>query len=433
MPVNLTTPDPKTLLAVPGVELGIAEANIRKANRKDLLVIRLAVNSKVAGVFTQNRFCAAPVTLCREHLAKNGGIRALVINTGCANAGTGAEGLKHAQETCLEAARILGGRLAQGHLGPLALALGHPGPAPHAVQPSEILPFSTGVILEPLPIERVKAGLPAAVADLRADNWFVAAHAIMTTDTVAKAASQQIRLQGKTITITGIAKGAGMIKPNMATMLGFIGCDAAMSQPLLQALTKYAADRSFNRITVDGDTSTNDSFIVMATAAAGNVEISDSTSADYTALRDGITAVSAQLAQAIVRDGEGATKFITIKVERGGNENECAKIAYAIGHSPLVKTAFFASDPNLGRILAAIGYAGIDDLDVDKIAVYLDDVLVAQNGGRAPSYTEADGQRVMKQSEITIRVLLNRGVAATTVWTCDFSYDYVKINADYRS
>ena len=415
MPVNLNPPESDNLLAIPGVELGITEAGIRKANRKDLLVMRLAPNSKVAGVFTQNRFCAAPVMLCREHLAKGDGIRALVVNTGCANAGTGDEGLKRAQETCLEAARILGG------LGPLN------------VQASQVLPFSTGVILEPLPIERIKAGLPGAVANLKADNWFAAAHAIMTTDTVAKAASKQIKLQDKTITITGIAKGAGMIRPNMATMLGYLACDAAISQPLLQTLTKYAADRSFNRITVDGDTSTNDSFIVMATGVAGNVEIGEITSADYIALRDAITEVSVQLAQAIVRDGEGATKFITIKVEEGANEDECAKVAYAIGHSPLVKTAFFASDPNLGRILAAIGYAGIDDLNVSNIAVYLDDVLVAQNGGRAPSYTEAEGQRVMKQSEITIRVVLNRGSATTTVWTCDFSYDYVKINADYRS
>ncbi len=409
MPVNLSVPDAKTLLPVPGLELGITAAGIRKANRKDLLVMRLAANSKVAGVFTQNRFCAAPVTLCREHLAKGDGIRALVVNTGCANAGTGADGLKRAQETCLEAARIL------------------------ALQPSQILPFSTGVILEPLPIDRVKAGLPGAVADLKSDNWFAAAHAIMTTDTVAKAASKQIKLQNKIITITGIAKGAGMIRPNMATMLGYVACDAAISQPLLQSLAKYAADRSFNRITVDGDTSTNDSFIVMATGVAGNTEIADAANADYLALRDAITEVSAQLAQAIVRDGEGATKFITIKVEQGGSESECAKVGYAIGHSPLVKTAFFASDPNLGRILAAIGYAGIDDLNVDKICIYLDDVLVAENGGRAASYTEADGQRVMQQSEITIRVVLNRGSAATTVWTCDFSYDYVKINADYRS
>ncbi|MEO5861164.1 MAG: bifunctional glutamate N-acetyltransferase/amino-acid acetyltransferase ArgJ [Burkholderiales bacterium] len=415
MPVNLTSPDSKHLLPVPGVELGVTEAGIRNANRKDLLVMRLAVDSKVAGVFTQNRFCAAPVTLCRAHLAQNSGIRSLVVNTGCANAGTGAEGLERARETCLEAARIL------------ALALGH------AVQPSQVLPFSTGVILEPLPIERVKAGLPAAVSDLKADNWFVAAHAIMTTDTVAKAASKQIELHGKVITITGIAKGAGMIKPNMATMLGFVACDAAISQPLLQSLTAYSAARSFNRITVDGDTSTNDSFIVMATGAAGNVEIIDAASADYAALRDGIADVSALLAQAIVRDGEGATKFITIKVEQGRDEDECAKIAYAIGHSPLVKTAFFASDPNLGRILAAIGNAGVEDLDVGKIEVYLDEVLVAQNGGRAATYSEADGQRVMKQSEIGIRVVLNRGAATTTVWTCDLSYDYVKINADYRS
>ncbi len=409
MPVNLNPPDSDKLLPVPGVELGITEAGIRKANRKDLLVMRFAPNSKVAGVFTQNRFCAAPVILCREHLEADDGIRALVVNTGCANAGTGQEGLKRALETCLEAARILG------------------------FGTSQVLPFSTGVILEPLPIERIKAGLPGAVADLKTDNWFAAAHAIMTTDTVAKAASRQIKLQNKSITITGIAKGAGMIRPNMATMLGYVACDAAISQPLLQTLTKYAADRSFNRITVDGDTSTNDSFIVIATGVAGNVEIIDGESADYVALRDAITEVSAQLAQAIVRDGEGATKFITIKVEAGANAEECAKVAYAIGHSPLVKTAFFASDPNLGRILAAIGYAGIDDLNVDQIAVYLDDVLVAENGGRSLRYTEAEGQRVMKQSEITIRVVLNRGNATTSVWTCDFSYDYVKINADYRS
>ena len=409
MPVNLNPPDPKSLLPVPGVELGIAEAGIRKANRKDLLMMRFAANSKVAGVFTQNRFCAAPVTVCREHLATNVGIRALVVNTGCANAGTGEFGLKNAKETCREAARIL------------------------ALQPSQVLPFSTGVILEPLPIERVKAGLPACVADLKADNWFNAAHAIMTTDTVAKAVSKQFTLQGKTITITGIAKGAGMIRPNMATMLGYVACDAAISQPLLQELTKYAADRSFNRITVDGDTSTNDSFIVIATGQAGNGEIIDAHSADYITLRDAVTDVSAQLAQAIIRDGEGATKFMTIQVEQGRNEDECSKIAYAIGHSPLVKTAFFASDPNLGRILAAIGYAGVDDLDVNKLSVFLDDVLVAEKGGRAASYNEEDGKRVMKKSEIVIRVVLNRGSASTTVWTCDFSYDYVKINADYRS
>ena len=409
MPVNLNPPDPKSLLPVPGVELGIAEAGIRKANRKDLLMMRFAANSKVAGVFTQNRFCAAPVTVCREHLATNVGIRALVVNTGCANAGTGEFGLKNAKETCREAARIL------------------------ALQPSQVLPFSTGVILEPLPIERVKAGLPACVADLKADNWFNAAHAIMTTDTVAKAASKQFTLQGKTITITGIAKGAGMIRPNMATMLGYVACDAAISQPLLQELTKYAADRSFNRITVDGDTSTNDSFIVIATGQAGNGEIIDAHSADYITLRDAVTDVSAQLAQAIIRDGEGATKFMTIQVEQGRNEDECSKIAYAIGHSPLVKTAFFASDPNLGRILAAIGYAGVDDLDVNELSVFLDDVLVAEKGGRAASYNEEDGKRVMKKSEIVIRVVLNRGSASTTVWTCDFSYDYVKINADYRS
>ena len=409
MPVNLNPPDPKSLLPVPGVELGIAEAGIRKANRKDLLMMRFAPNSKVAGVFTQNRFCAAPVTVCREHLATNVGIRALVINTGCANAGTGESGLKNAKETCLEAARILG------------------------LEPSQVLPFSTGVILEPLPIERVTAGMPACVADFKTDNWFNAAHAIMTTDTVAKAASKQIKLQGNTVTITGMAKGAGMIRPDMATMLGYVACDALIGQSLLQELTKHAADHTFNRITVDGDTSTNDSFIVIATGLAGNAEIVDVHSADYRALRDAITDISARLAQAIIRDGEGATKFMTVQVEQGRDEGECAKIAYAIGHSPLVKTAFFASDPNLGRILAAIGYAGVDDLDVNKLSVYLDEVLVAEKGGRAASYLEDDGKRVMKKSEITIRVVLNRGTASTTVWTCDFSYDYVKINADYRS
>ena len=409
MPVNLNPPDPKSLLPVPGVELGIAEAGIRKANRKDLLMMRFAPNSKVAGVFTQNRFCAAPVTVCREHLATNVGIRALVINTGCANAGTGESGLKNAEETCLEAARILG------------------------LEPSQVLPFSTGVILEPLPIERVTAGMPACVADFKTDNWFNAAHAIMTTDTVAKAASKQIKLQGNTVTITGMAKGAGMIRPDMATMLGYVACDALIGQSLLQELTKHAADHTFNRITVDGDTSTNDSFIVIATGLAGNAEIVDVHSADYRALRDAITDISARLAQAIIRDGEGATKFMTVQVEQGRDEGECAKIAYAIGHSPLVKTAFFASDPNLGRILAAIGYAGVDDLDVNKLSVYLDEVLVAEKGGRAASYLEDDGKRVMKKSEITIRVVLNRGTASTTVWTCDFSYDYVKINADYRS
>jgi glutamate N-acetyltransferase/amino-acid N-acetyltransferase len=363
----------------------------------------------VAGVFTLNRFCAAPVVLCKSHLAAGQGIRALVVNTGNANAGTGEEGLNRARRTCAEVAKLLGCAEVQ------------------------VLPFSTGVILEPLPVEKIVAGLPAAVADLNESNWFNAAQAIMTTDIVSKAVSKQIRLGDTTVTVTGIAKGSGMIHPNMATMLGYVATDAALSQPLLEALVRHAADRSFNCITVDGDTSTNDSFMLIATGEAGVAEITDAASAHYAALRDAVTEVSQVLAQAIVRDGEGATKFMTIAVEDGASEAECRQVAYAIAHSPLVKTAFFASDPNLGRILAAIGYAGITDLDVDRLKLYLGDVLVAENGGRAASYQEQDGQRVMKEPEITVRVMLGRGSAAATVWTCDFSYDYVKINAEYRS
>ena len=408
MAVNLAAPDPSALLPIKGVRLGITEASVRKANRKDLLLIALAAGTRVAGVFTRNRFCAAPVTVARANL-QAGGIRALVVNTGCANAGTGDDGIARARQTCAEVARLLG------------------------CEPEQVLPFSTGVIMEPLPIERVVAGLPACIAGLSGDNWLHAAQAIMTTDTAPKAGSRQIRIDGKIINITGIAKGAGMIHPNMATMLGYVATDASISQALLNVLVAYAADKSFNRITVDGDTSTNDSFVLMATGKAGNTEITDSASAAYVQLRDAVTALSIELAQAIVRDGEGATKFMTVTVEGGKNAEESAKVAFAIAHSPLVKTAFFASDPNLGRILAAIGYAGIDDLDVTKINLYLDDVLVAERGGRAASYREEDGQRVMRQSEITVRVELNRGAVSETVWTCDFSYDYVKINADYRS
>jgi glutamate N-acetyltransferase/amino-acid N-acetyltransferase len=396
------------LLPVKGVELGFAEAHIRKPNRKDLLVMRLAPESRVAGVFTQNRFCAAPVMVCKEHLVAGNGIRALVVNTGNANAGTGEEGLMRARRTCEALAGLLN------------------------IADNQVLPFSTGVIMEPLPIDRIVAGLPASVENLREDNWANAAEAIMTTDIVAKAASRQVQLGGKTVTITGIAKGSGMIHPNMATMLGYIATDAVVAQPTLEAMIQHAVNRSFNCITVDGDTSTNDSLILIASGQAGNAEITEQ-SADYAALRDAVTEIAAVLAQAIVRDGEGATKFMTIKVEGGKDEAECRKVGYAIARSPLVKTAFFASDPNLGRILAAVGYAGIDDLDVSLIQLYLDDVLVAKNGGRAPSYQEADGQRVMKQPEITVRVQLGRGAAEATVWTCDFSYDYVKINADYRT
>ena len=409
MPVNLVAPDPASLHAVPGVRLGAAQASIRKSGRYDLLVLSLAEGASVAGVFTRNRFCAAPVQVCREHLASAAGIRALVINTGNANAGTGADGLARARKTCCALASLL------------------------QLSPSQVLPFSTGVIMESLPVERIEAGLPAAIAGLESDHWALAAQAIMTTDTVPKATSRQLTLAGRTVTVTGIAKGAGMIRPNMATMLGFVATDAAIAPGLLQALAQQAADASFNRITIDGDTSTNDSFMLIATHQAGNPVISALDSADGQALRDAVLDVSRQLAQAIVRDGEGATKFITVLVEGGLHEDECRLVAYAIAHSPLVKTAFFASDPNLGRILAAVGYAGIDDLDPTLIDLYLDDVHVAHQGGRHPAYQEADGQRVMKQPEITVRVQLHRGSASTTVWTCDLSHDYVSINADYRS
>jgi len=408
MPVKLTAPQASSLLPVKGVQLGFAEAYVKKPNRKDVLVIKLAEGSNVAGVFTKNRFCAAPVILCKEFLALNNGIRALLVNTGNANAGTGEDGLKRAQQSCDALAGLLG------------------------LHANQVLPFSTGVILEPLPVDKVIAGLPAAIANLKEDNWLNAAEAIMTTDIVAKGTSRQIQLGGKDITITGISKGSGMIHPNMATMLGYIATDAVVSQAALEQIIHYAVNKSFNCITVDGDTSTNDSLIVMATNQAGNAEIT-AESVDFAALRDAIADVAIELAQAIVRDGEGATKFMTVTVEGGKSEEECRKVAYAIAHSPLIKTAFFASDPNLGRILAAIGYAGIDDLDVNTLQLYLGDVLVAENGGRAASYLEEQGAAVMKESDILVRVVLNRGSENITIWTCDFSYDYVKINADYRS
>jgi glutamate N-acetyltransferase/amino-acid N-acetyltransferase len=412
MPVNLKSPDPKSLLPVRGVSLGVTEAGIRKANRKDLLVMKLAAGARVAGVFTKNRFCAAPVVVARQHLTMldpDASIRALVVNTGNANAGTGKEGMAGARRTCNDLAELMGCSSAQ------------------------VLPFSTGVIMEPLPVDRIAAGLPACLAGVREDNWFAAAQAIMTTDTLPKAASRRVKVGTAEVTVTGIAKGAGMIHPNMATLLGFVATDAKLALPLARALVAHAANRSFNCITVDGDTSTNDSFMLIATGAADMPEIDDAKSAEYQALADGVTAVAAELAQAIIRDGEGATKFITVRVEGGRKEEESRKVAYAIAHSPLVKTAFFASDPNLGRILAAVGYAGIADLAVDKVDLYLDDLLVVKNGGRSPDYREAHGQRVMKQAEITVRVLLNRGSAAATVWTCDLSHDYVTINAEYRT
>ena len=413
MPVKLIAPQASSLLPVRGVQLGFAEAHVRKPNRKDVLVLTLPENSRVAGVFTLNRFCAAPVILCKQYLAQTKGIRALLVNTGCANAGTGEDGLNRAKQSC----EALGGLL--------------------GLQANQILPFSTGVILEPLPVDKVIAGMPAAIENLKEDNWLNAAEAIMTTDIVAKGRSRQITLGGKQVTITGISKGSGMIHPNMATMLGYIATDAAISQAALEAIIQYAVNKSFNCITVDGDTSTNDSLILMATNLAGNAEINEN-SAEFVILRDAFTDVAIELAQAIVRDGEGATKFITVTVEGGKDEAECRKVAYAIAHSPLIKTAFFASDPNLGRILAAIGYAGIDDLDVNNMELYLgnetgSDVLVAEKGGRAASYKEEQGAAIMKESDILVRVVLNRGKQNVTIWTCDFSYDYVKINADYRS
>jgi glutamate N-acetyltransferase/amino-acid N-acetyltransferase len=408
MPVNLTAPEAQSLLPVKGIKLGATEANVRKPDRKDVLVMQLAPGSKVAGVFTQNRFCAAPVTLCKDHLATGNEIRALLVNTGNANAGTGETGMQHARQTCEALAGLLG------------------------CKPQQILPFSTGVILEPLPVDRIIQGLPRCIEDLNEDHWIRAAETIMTTDIVAKGASRQITIDGKTMTITGISKGSGMIHPNMATMLGYIATDAAVSQEALDSIIRHAVNRSFNCITVDGDTSTNDSLILVATGQSALPQISES-DAGFEVLRAAITEVAIDLAQAIVRDGEGATKFMTVQVSGGRDEAECRKIAYAIAHSPLIKTAFFASDPNLGRILAAIGYAGVEDLDVNALRLYLGEYLVAEHGGRAASYKEAQGAAVMQEPEITVRVELDRGSASVTIWTCDFSYDYVRINADYRS
>ncbi len=405
MPVNLLAPVAAQLLPVAGISLGVAEAGIKRADRKDLLVMQLDEGATIAGVFTTNRFCAAPVIVAREHLASGKAIRALVVNTGNANAGTGEQGMAAAKRTCAELAKLMG------------------------CDAEQVLPFSTGVIMEPLPVDKIVAGMPKAIANLKTDNWFDASQAIMTTDIVAKAVSRQVQIGGKTVTVTGMSKGSGMIHPNMATMLGYIGTDAAIAQPLLQQMVTEATNKSFNCITVDGDTSTNDALMLIATGKSGAVI----DAANASQIQMVISEVAIALAQAIVRDGEGATKFITIQVEGGKSADECRKIGYAIAHSPLVKTAFFASDPNLGRILAAIGYAGVVDLDVAALSLYLDDVLVAEKGGRAASYQEQDGQRVMQQSDITIRVVLNRGLVNATLWTCDFSYDYVKINASYRS
>ena len=409
MPVNLTAPVASSLHPVAGVRIGVAEAGVRKANRKDLTVFLLDEGASVGGVFTRNRFCAAPVQICRERLDAGAAVRAIVVNTGNANAGTGEDGLARARQTCEALAAQLG------------------------LQPDQVLAFSTGVIMEPLPVDRIVAGLPAAITDAQPGHWARAAEGIMTTDTVPKAASAKATVGGVEVTITGISKGAGMIRPNMATMLGFLATDAKVDQAVMKQLAFELAEGSFNRVTIDGDTSTNDSFIVIATNQAANAPVTSLDSADGQALKQALVGVARLLAQAIVRDGEGATKFITVQVEGGKTTAECRQVAYAIAHSPLVKTAFFASDPNLGRILAAVGYAGIEDLDQTRIDLHLDDVHVAVNGGRNPAYREEDGQRVMKQSEITVRVNLGRGTASDTVSTSDLSHDYVNINADYRS
>ena len=408
MPVNLKPLAVDSIFSVKGISLGIAKANIKKPDRKDLLLVNIDEGSKVSGVFTQNAFCAAPVLLCKEHLKGASEIRALVINTGCANAGTGEEGILRAKETCRAVGELL------------------------SIKSEQVLPFSTGVILENLPVDKIKSGLPEALKNLAPNHWLDAAEAIMTTDIVPKVASKKIKIQDKEISISGISKGSGMIHPNMATMLSFIATDASINQVLLDQILKEVTAQSFNCITVDGDTSTNDSFILISTGQSGHTEINQE-GKDYEVLKNAIQDIAIELAQAIVRDGEGATKFITVQVESGLDDTECRKVAFAIAHSPLIKTAFFASDPNLGRILAAIGYAGIEALDITKIQLFLGDILVAEKGGRAASYSEAQGQEVMKHSEISMRILLNRGKAKVTIWTCDFSYDYVKINADYRT
>lgn len=408
MAVNLYIPPLSDIHPVAGIEIGTAEAGIRKANRRDLTVFRLAAGTSVAGVFTLNRFRAAPVQVCESHLDSGQEIRALVINTGNANAGTGENGLLAARQTCAALARQLN------------------------IAEQQVLPFSTGVILEPLPVDRLIAALPSAIENLGPDQWFAAAHSIMTTDTQPKIVSTRVSIGDKLVTITGISKGAGMIRPNMATMLGYLATDAGLPPALLKQTAAAVANRSFNRITVDGDTSTNDSFIIMATGHSG-LHIDSADHPLYAALCQALTSAAAELAQKIVRDAEGATKFITVRVEQAKTEQEALKVAYAVAQSPLVKTAFFASDPNLGRILCAIGYAGITDLDVSTTHLWLGDVLVASRGELHPGYHEADGQRVMKEPEILVRIGLGRGDVSETVYTCDFSLDYVRINADYRS
>lgn len=394
--------------SVQGVKLTAVSAGIKKVGRRDVVLFELAEGSSVAGVFTKNAFCAAPVTLCKEHLGK-APIRFLIINSGNANACTGEQGLLDAKATCAAIAELTG------------------------VKPEQVLPFSTGVIGEPLPVQKITAVIPEALANANINGWDDAGAGIMTTDTRPKGFSQQFEYQGKTITVNGISKGAGMIKPNMATMLGYIATDAKIAQPLLQALAREAADKSFNRITIDGDTSTNDSCILVATGQIDLPEVIEASGELYEKLREVILAAHVHLAKSIVSDGEGATKFVTVAVTGGANRDECLDVAYAVAHSPLIKTALFASDPNWGRIVAAIGYAGVPDLDATKVRVHLNSTLIVENGGRAKTYTEEQGQAVMSQAEIAININLGRGDAAETVWTTDLSYEYVRINADYRS
>jgi glutamate N-acetyltransferase/amino-acid N-acetyltransferase len=409
MPVNYTPPTPEQLLPVPGVTLGAAPARIKNWLRPDLVLASLAPGTQAAGVFTQNRFCAAPVTICREHLLRAGSVRAFVVNAGNANAGTGERGLADARATCAAVAGLFD------------------------CAADMVLPFSTGVIMEPLPVDRIVAALPACRDALAAGGWYDAVRAIMTTDTVPKGASRRIELDGAAITVTGIAKGAGMIAPDMATMLGFVATDAPISKHLLETLVGDIAAASFNRITIDGDTSTNDSFVLFSTHRAPLPPLDRGDDPRLPALKAALSAVAVELAQALVRDGEGATKFISIVVEGGRNAQECDRVARAIAQSPLVKTAFFASDPNLGRIVCAIGNAEVPELDPGRVSFWLDDVRVVADGARASSYREEDGKRVMSRPEIVVRVALDRGAARATVWTCDLSHDYIRINADYRT
>jgi len=408
MPVNLVAPEKQNILPIAGIKLGVASAGIKTVGRVDLVLIELIYGTTTSSIYTKNAFCAAPVTLAKRHQSQ-ASPRYLLINSGNANAGTGDKGMLAAQSCCQAVAEL------------------------SALNSNTVLPFSTGVIGQQLPVEKIKLALPNGYQNLATDNWFAAAQAIMTTDTIAKALSKQIEIDGKTITVTGIAKGSGMIRPDMATMLSYIATDAAVEKSVLDAMLLKSADQSFNRISVDGDTSTNDACVLMATGQAGNMIINDFASADAQTLYQVIAEVSQHLAHAIVRDGEGATKFIEIEVEQGKSTEECRQVAYTIAHSPLVKTALFASDPNWGRILAAVGRSGIIDFDLSKVAIYLGSVCIVDGGEPAADYTELKGQQVTSQDEILIRVILGRGDSFDTVWTCDFSYDYVKINAEYRS